>query len=71
MFPQAILDDLVARLHALESRTPGPKLPGDLPPRVLDKLLANAGVSTYHPDGDQAAKLHIFARLVLAEAAAR
>jgi hypothetical protein len=43
----------------------------DLPPRVIDKLFQDAGVSTYHPDGDQLEKLHAFARAVVAETLAR
>jgi hypothetical protein len=43
----------------------------DLPPRVIDQLYQAAGVSTYHPDGDQQEKLHAFARNVVAETLAR
>jgi hypothetical protein len=43
----------------------------DLPPRVIDKLFQAAGVSTYHPDGDQLEKLHAFAHGVAAEVLAR
>lgn len=43
----------------------------DLPPRVIDRLYQAAGVSTYHPDGDQQEKLHAFARNVVAETLAR
>lgn len=43
----------------------------DLPERVIDQLFQQAGVSTYHPDGDQREKLYAFARNVVAETLAR
>ncbi len=43
----------------------------NLPERVIDMLFQDAGVSTYHPDGDQQEKLHAFARNVVAETIAR
>jgi hypothetical protein len=42
-----------------------------LPDRVIDTLFQAAGVSTYHPDGDQLEKLHDFAHRVAAEVLAR
>jgi hypothetical protein len=43
----------------------------DLPPRVLDVLWQSAGVSSYHPDGDQADKLRAYGAAVATEALAR
>jgi hypothetical protein len=43
----------------------------DLPERVIDQLFQAAGVSTYHPDGDQIDQLRLFARNVVAETLAR
>jgi hypothetical protein len=43
----------------------------DLPPRVLDVLWQSAGVSSYHPDGDQAEKLRAYGLAVAAETLAR
>jgi hypothetical protein len=43
----------------------------ELPTRVIDKLYQDAGVSSYHPDGDQQEKLHAFAHAVVAETLAR
>ncbi|MGF6963017.1 hypothetical protein OKW43_000022 [Paraburkholderia sp. WC7.3g] len=43
----------------------------EFPPRVIDTLLQAAGVSAYHPDGDQLDKLHTFAWNVVAETIAR
>jgi hypothetical protein len=42
-----------------------------LPERVIDVLFQAAGVSTYHPDGDQLNKLHAFAHGVTEEVLAR
>ncbi len=43
----------------------------ELPERVIDMLYQDAGVSTYHPDGDQQEKMYVFARNVVAETIAR
>jgi hypothetical protein len=43
----------------------------DLPPRVLDVLWQSAGVSSYHPDGDQTEKLRAYGLAVAAETLAR
>jgi len=43
----------------------------ELPERVIDQLFQDAGVSTYHPDGDQREKLYAFAGNVVAETLAR
>ncbi|SAL01620.1 hypothetical protein AWB80_08167 [Caballeronia pedi] len=43
----------------------------DIPPRVIDRLYQDAGVDSYHPDGDQQEKLHAFASAVVAETIAR
>jgi hypothetical protein len=42
-----------------------------LPDRVIDCLWQGAGLSTYHPDGDQLGKFHEFAILVKTEVLAR
>jgi hypothetical protein len=43
----------------------------ELPERVIDQLYQSAGVSTFHPDGDQREKLYAFANAVAAETVAR
>ncbi|AQH05662.1 hypothetical protein A9R05_42350 (plasmid) [Burkholderia sp. KK1] len=42
-----------------------------LPPRVIDQLCQQAGVSTYHPDGDQQKQLHVYVAGVVEEVLAR
>lgn len=42
-----------------------------LPTRVIDTLIQKAGISTFHPNGDQGVKLHHFANDVIAEYIAR
>jgi hypothetical protein len=42
-----------------------------LPERVIDTLWQAAGLSTFHPDGDQLEKLHSFAHAITAEVLAR
>lgn len=58
---------------ALQSAPAQPveKLDVKLPERVIDTLWQRAGLSTYHPDGDQLEKLHNFAHLVKNEVLAR
>jgi hypothetical protein len=45
--------------------------PVELPERIIDQLYQSAGVSTFHPDGDQREKLYAFANAVAAETVAR
>ncbi|HIH2744936.1 TPA: hypothetical protein ACYLN4_000602 [Burkholderia lata] len=42
-----------------------------LPPSAIDQIIQRAGVSTFHPDGDQLGKLHVLANLAMAETLAR
>lgn len=42
-----------------------------LPERVIDVLWQQAGLDTYHPDGDQQLKFYVFASLVVQETLAR
>ncbi|MGZ3235748.1 MAG: hypothetical protein ACXU8A_00060 [Burkholderiaceae bacterium] len=44
---------------------------GQLPERVIDTLIQTAGISTYHPDGDQLTKLHNLVQIVINEFVSR
>lgn len=46
---------------------PGRTIITFVPERVVEQLWQQAGVSTFHPDGDQAAKLHQFSGLLQRE----
>lgn len=54
-------------LLSMGAVTPVPQVAGELPERVIDVLWQQAGLTSFHPDGDQQAKFHMFANLITIE----